>query len=302
MMSCWPGNPLLQATIDFTRNVLSGLSESRDHYLSSRQKSKYKEGLIRYLSRCYSRNELLRWGGLTASSKRLEEVAEGLSGAGYYVLSADFVTEGRLLVGMSEGLLKQALEVGAVFDPVLALPYIPGSSIKGLMRSYLINELKNNEGCLRKVGELFGNEPGSRIAWKGRVFVADAYPVGLRGDYMLLPDIITPHYYKRGKPVETELDAEPVPVPHLSVAEGVVFRFVIGLEEGAQELITEIGECLEKALGTETKISGTWVTSLLGILAAALAIAGIGGRTTKGYGSMGLTNISSIKALSPGGR
>lgn len=296
MSAC--GNPPLIAAELFSERVLGVLTNKE---LSSRERGKIKQDVIRELVRCYSSDSIA--GELSAATGRLDEVAKYLVRNGYWVIQADFIAESRVLVGLSEGVLKQFLEVGAVIDPVLALPYIPGSSVKGLIRHFLRSELGSE--CLAPVCELLGPEPGARGEgpcgeWAaGKVFIADAYPVGVVNEhgFLLVPDIITPHYYKGGEPVETELDARPVPVPHVSVAEGTVFRFVIGFEEGAKAPLEKIGECLVRK-GVET--GRDWLTTALTLLAAALAVAGVGGRTTKGYGTM-RPRLDSMKVMSPGG-
>jgi len=292
-------NPLLKAAENFSIEVLQKAKSIRG--LSSREKGIIKKNIIRYLVKCYSKAMI--HDSLISAAKRLEKIAVALRHNGYWVVMADFVAESRVLVGLSEGVLKQFLEVGAVIDPVLALPYIPGSSVKGLIRHFLRSELGSE--CLAPVCELLGTEPGARGegpcgGWAaGKVFIADAYPVGVVNEhgFLLVPDIITPHYYKGGEPVETELDARPVPVPHVSVAEGTVFRFVIGFEEGAKAPLEKIGECLVRK-GVET--GRDWLTTALTLLAAALAVAGVGGRTTKGYGTM-RPRLDSMKVMSPGG-
>ena len=216
----------------------------------------------------------------------LTEVSEGLQSNGYCVLDAVLETSTRLLVGASEGSLKGVFEVGMVFDPILDLPIIPGPSLKGAMksaaRSLCMDPAGDGEKCDKVIKELFGTSAKSE-AWVGKLIFFDSYPVVIaeahhEGSFkaLIMPDVITPHYYKGGKPVSSELSASPVPVQHVSVAEGVPFRFVIG--------VTQDGVRALERYGSMTDLGNSWALALLSLLLGALKIWGVGARTTKGYG------------------
>jgi len=187
-----------------------------------------------------------------------------------------------LLICASEGILNTALEIGLCIDPVLSIPYIPGSSIKGVVRSYLSRACGDNTNCVSKVDTLLGLT-GRDAAQSSLMIFADSYPI--EAEYpVVLYDIITPHYYVGGEPVESELDAKPTPLPHVSIPEDVSFRFVIGLYPGAFKALKELREFI--GLDDVSELIMPLVMTL-----AAFRIEGVGARTTKGYGSMELSEI-----------
>jgi Uncharacterized protein predicted to be involved in DNA repair (RAMP superfamily) len=55
------------------------------------------------------------------------------------------VVSTKLLVGTASGFLKVITEVGMHWDPVLDLPYVPGSSIKGILRSNALELCKEKK-------------------------------------------------------------------------------------------------------------------------------------------------------------
>lgn len=242
---------------------------------------------------------------LVIASKLLEEVQNSLGAAGYDVVGLTFKLVSPGLVGAGGGPLKSVFEVGLSIDPVLGLPYYSGSSIKGAMRA-LVEESCGGPETQLLVNHLFGysREGGE----EGHLFVSDMYPVGCVtkrcGIYRGL--VVSPHYMRGGEAVETEADAEPTPLQHLGVEEGVAFRVVLGhrleglLVDEAKEVVEalksllEPGGCLAKAIGSkasETLLvainSGAELKEALMALSVALLInalrLGVGARSAKGY-------------------
>lgn len=117
------------------------------------------------------------------------------------------------------------LETGFTWHRTLGVPYVPGSSIKGMMRSYVRHWL-NDEPL---AAELFGSaEPDSPHFGMGKVIVFDAIP----GSWPRLQvDIINPHYpeyYRDGtRRVQPSDDQQPVPVNFVTVAAGQRFEFAL---------------------------------------------------------------------------
>ena len=153
----------------------------------------------------------------------LQEIRDALLHVGYEIKICKIKTSGRTLIGASEPFGKVPFEVGLPIDTILNVPFIPGSSLKGAFRNAL-QDLLEKEGKSRKEAEevariIFGSEE-----WSGLLGVTDAYPIklGVNG-FLFEPDVVTPHYPK----AKTELDAEPNPVPFLTIARDVVFEFYI---------------------------------------------------------------------------
>ena len=284
-------NPPAHITKMFTDRIIQ-----EGERMSSELRSRIKRELINEIVKCYEKDRVTASSSpLKAAEKRLRNVFESLREAGYSVIAADFETSSRVLVGMSEGELKQSLEVGMVMDKVLGIPYIPGPSIKGALRHYLHRVIGDDSECWESAEAVLGPEPGGEALNRPLVFIADAYPVGLNEgtQYLIEPDIVTPHYYKGGKPVESELDVEPTPVPHVSLSEGVVIRFVAGILEYprglARKYIKKVWECVSKKEGIDNAIvSSNPLLAFLTMLGITLKYSGIGGRTSKGYGILSI--------------
>jgi len=194
----------------------------------------------------------------TSLSQQLtEEIKNALLSLGYNVIDVIGRVDYKAISGLSEGLFHLIFEVGINYDEILDLPYIPGSTIKGILRSNLY-ELTGDEG-----NEIFGDKER-----EGYVIVSDAYPIG---EKLFVGDIINPHYYQGGKPVRTEYDVNPVPILHLAIRENVKFRFLIGVDKKAK--LGKIGEKLNVKNAVE----------LVSLLLLYSMKTGLGARSTKGY-------------------
>ncbi|MCE4613661.1 MAG: type III-B CRISPR module RAMP protein Cmr6 [Desulfurococcales archaeon] len=192
-------------------------------------------------------------------------------------VDAKLVEGSKLLTGGSSGVLQTVFEVGLAWDHILDLPYITGSSLKGAMRAAVEALLDSKHDSIIK--QVFGSEAAS-----GCFQVFDAYPVEAPEGLLEL-DVVTPHYYSRSKVVKSELDAQPVPVVHISIVSGVLFRFVV-----AHRCSKRVLEDLSKAL-RELKVNATNSGAIAALLALAL-LNGVGARTGKGYGMFSLEKLS----------
>lgn len=127
-----------------------------------------------------------------------------------------------------------ALETNCNFHQVYGVPMIPGSSIRGMLRHYMLDLGVSEEQMLF----LFGSEPGAdtkadESAGKeglhaGCLVFYDALWVPSNGQGPLCFDILTPHhgdyYIQQGKVPATDFDV-PVPVPQLGVQGDFWFVF-----------------------------------------------------------------------------
>ena len=250
--------------------------------------------------------------GIDLMRRTYDELIKGLLYEGFEVISVDATLESKMLIGIGSGSLYNVFEVGLSWDYIYDLPYIPASAIKGAMRSWAIRKcVENNkdlqdrrrcfEGVLDLFGscigvipsidentwfkdqEVFGGIPKSKLAFMGNLFVADSYPIskgrGLIGYGLLEPDIMTPHYYSRGKVVRDEFEVSPNPLPYLSIAPGTRFRFIIGVRSrrANKEFINDFS----------TRLFNKEISSLSILVAMILATTlreGLGAKTAKGYG------------------
>ncbi|MDQ3460563.1 MAG: type III-B CRISPR module RAMP protein Cmr6 [Deinococcota bacterium] len=150
-----------------------------------------------------------------------ERLAKLLSACGQtplpYQLTSDFVT------GLGR---EHPVENGFAWHQTLATPYLPGSSVKGMVRAWAGHWLGSDAATLKRV---FGSESDKDKNFQvGSVVFLDAiphYPVGLK------VDVMTPHYgqyYQDDSGQTPPADwHSPVPVPFLVVEEGATFLFGI---------------------------------------------------------------------------
>lgn len=156
----------------------------------------------------------------------------------------DAQTASRLIVGLGS---ESVYEVSMTLHHIYGTPYIPGQSLKGAVRNFIINEcfdkdekkaLKDKEFCA-----IFGKQDGA-----GKIIFYDAYPDG--SEIKLVEDVMTPHYpdYYSGNekwPTDTQ---SPNPIKFLTVPEKTKFRFFLGVKKGGEELLGKAAEYLTKSL------------------------------------------------------
>lgn len=203
----------------------------------------------------------------------LNETKTALKNLGYEVKDVEVRLKSRGLYGTSSNFGKLIFEVGLSLDPIINVPYIPGSSLKGAVRASYFVILRqrgySEKDAERECNLLFGSHSAG-ASWVG---FTDAYPIkeGKNG-YILYPDIMTPHY----KDVDTELDVNPIPLSFLTVAPGTHFRFFV-FQRRQRPSRADVSSILGRR---EPEEKG------LGLLDLSLLLAlkkGIGAKTTLGY-------------------
>ena len=158
-------------------------------------------------------------------------------------------------------------ETGMILDRNLGVPYIPASSIKGVVRlAHAINIAQGRtEVPDSELEKYFGTaDTKQEKQYRGQLVFLDAYPVN---SVTLKLDIMNPHYgqYYRGEhsqPVETE---NPIPIKFLSVEQGTEFCFRVVY------VPLNIGDVCD-----EVEIRAMFTT--------AFECVGFGGKTAIGYG------------------
>lgn len=149
-------------------------------------------------------------------------------------------------------------ENGLMLHPVYGVPFLPGTSLKGILRAWVLSQAWGRDWQEGGVyfRELFGQAGHDGVA--AVIDILDALPVP--GAPMFTLDVLTPHhadyYGGKGAPLGWE---GPNPVHFLAAAKGVRFRVVV---EGDPE----------------------WATKATEWLALALAERGVGAKSRAGYG------------------
>lgn len=164
-------------------------------------------------------------------------------------------TNGRMIVGLGA---ESVLETSIALHRTYGAPFIPGSALKGLAAAYARRNLAGWEMNGAAYRELFGTEDAAG----GVTFFDALYKPGSKRQPLNL-DVITVHhpdYYASGNVAPADWD-DPNPVPFLSA----------------------VGAYLVAIAGDEA-----WVNVAFEILKLALEDAGIGAKTSSGYGRLSL--------------
>ncbi len=186
-----------------------------------------------------------------------------------------------LIVGMG---LSHPTEIGMVLDHTLGIPYIPASSIKGIVRfAHLLGLLDNDySNFVQKdyKGEYIDETIGGTLVpaifggdkknlddkidkLRGQVIFLDAYPEKVPEMHL---DIMNPHYGDyymddTGKKPPADYLA-PKPIKFLTVKPGTrfIFRAVIREEKDVQSFKEHVQKAYERAL----EVEGTGAKTALG--------------------------------------
>ena len=181
----------------------------------------------------------------------------------FHILEVTATTKTPLITGIGQS---HPTEVGITLDFNLGIPYIPASTVKGLLRynttlNYLINYptngIKIDDTDIKEVAYYFGGQENS-----GSMIILDAYPKDVPE---LVADVMTPHYsnyYQKGEPPADYNN--PVPIKFLAVNKGTkfVFRFLIPKKDESNKDLENIKTVVTKMLTEE----------------------GVGAKTALGYG------------------
>jgi len=193
----------------------------------------------------------------------LDDVEQAYKYTKHEVISFEAKLEERGLFGVSQPFGIIPFEVGLEFDSHLNAPIIPGSSIKGIIRSAWLALFGDDEKEAENY--LFGN-----IERAGVCIFHDSYPIEAgRNGYLLYPDVLTPHYVRGGRDFLEEHEVEPSPVVYLTVAPETVFKFIVAIPEDVSKRLQEM---FRKAILESLRL-------------------GIGGKTSIGYGRFRLRSL-----------
>jgi len=159
-----------------------------------------------------------------------------------------------------------SLEIGISWHPIFNIPYIPATSIKGLMRSYL--ELKREELkeknieltiCGKDIDEIFGK--GGKEGMEGLVIFHDALPIEPGPNECLIePEIVNPHY-SESKNALREIDVRPTPIVYPAIATGTKFKLITVFRDKIfaqkscfEEFSNHFNEALQEGIGAKVRL------------------------------------------------
>jgi CRISPR-associated protein Cmr6 len=149
---------------------------------------------------------------LSEYAERRRRMADTLGGA-----CVDFTAESRFVTGLGR---EHPVENGFAWHPTLGTPYLPGSSVKGMIRAWAREEAA--PGAANEWEVILGKERQA-----GRVILLDALPLQ---PVRLEADVMTPHYSDYYQSIDPDQSPpgdwmSPVPIPFLVVASETRFQF-----------------------------------------------------------------------------
>ena len=173
------------------------------------------------------------------------------------------------------------VENGFLWHHTLGVPYLPGSSVKGMVRAWIEQWAgEKNKEEKEEIDRIFGPKQPTEQPQVGAVVFLDAIPLD---KVRLKADIMTPHYgeyYQNKERPKSPGDwISPVPIPFLAVKEDTTFHFAI---------VPRRQSCLETPAGSGESKGGhrSDCEIVIGWLKDALEWIGAGAKTAVGYGRM----------------
>ena len=167
-----------------------------------------------------------------------------------------YVTESRFVTGLGRS---HPVENGFAWHPTLGTPYLPGSSVKGLIHAWAKTGAGNMDRT--RCNRVFGD-----IGAAGAVCFLDAVPTA---PVKLVADVMTPHYAGWSSDDPPGDWRSPVPIPFLVTDTSTTFLFGFVPSRRTDTTTDDLNAVAE------------WLRS-------ALEWAGAGAKTSVGYGRMGL--------------
>ena len=192
---------------------------------------------------------------------RFPDIASSFREQGYDVYELSMTTAERLIVGLGEA---HYLETGIKLSKTYGVPYISGSTLKGMLRAFY----DDNDDIAKKI---FGE--GGDSGRKGSVVFLDAYPEVDEPSSLFEVDVMNPHYsgYYTGGEAPSDW-MSPVPIFFLVLKPGVKFRGLLIIDGLSEKEIDDLEKKLKEALESR----------------------GVGGKKALGYGLFKGINMTSL--------
>ena len=252
--------------------------------------------------------EVLKHDKYKESMNAAEKVVDDLATALKNIYGHSYIVTTKVssTITVGRGLMDIITENGLSWDPVLDLPYIPASELKGAVRLLVLkaSALKAKKEGFQVSLDLFGKVRGKVLPENkyadeyevfskflgnnfvvdyteehvGELVLTDAYPVQ---DPDNLPDnlpvelmVLTPHYTSN---VKQEYEVKPTPLRYLGISRKTSLKFAVGVTKDGIDVLRDIASKLDLKVQPDQLLKS--------MINDALAI-GIGRRTSKGMGRM----------------
>lgn len=179
------------------------------------------------------------------------------------------------------------VENGFLWHHTLGVPYLPGSSVKGMVRAWIEQWAdEKDEANEEEIKRIFGPKQPTEQPQVGAVVFLDAIPLF---SVPLKAEVMTPHYGKYYQEGNAPGDwISPVPIPFLAVKEGAIFHFaIVPPRQPCLEAPGESEKSRDLPVG-ELRGGGRCrdCETVIGWLKDALEWTGAGAKTAVGYGRM----------------
>jgi len=193
---------------------------------SDNKKTGHLEAIVKLPASDEYKKAFNRWFDLTSDTNRFQQSA--------------MMLENRLLIGLTGN---GVLETGCSLSHGYGMPYIPGSSVKGIVRAWASKHLSEHTTEIEELFGTYDSEQPHRVS--GLVTFHDAWWIPKDTTKPFVLDVVTTHHqdYYNGKQVLPSDKDSPIP-NHLLAVQGS-FLFVL---EGEPEQIVLCQKMLEKAL------------------------------------------------------
>ncbi|MEM1635960.1 MAG: type III-B CRISPR module RAMP protein Cmr6 [Thermosphaera sp.] len=239
------------SAIPIYKNIASALNKSfvecflrcADHFKDVAYVSEFSKHVSERLMKIYE------CGGdakvlLDETKKYIDNLEQATRQAFWGVFRYEASLQSRLTVHGSSHHLP--LEISLAWDPLFNVPYIPSSSIRGVVRAFY----GENDS---HVADLFGD-----VDHMSNIVFFDAYPVRCEGRSLIEADVITPHYVEIAGRMD-EARSSPIPLIFPVLAPGTVLHILVALKRPVEndllsDFVNKVGKALESGLGARTSV------------------------------------------------
>lgn len=190
----------------------------------------------------------------------------------------------KLTIGLG---IDSPYEAGINLHHIYGVPFIPGQALKGILRSYILQELfhekEDDDPEAKAIKEdklfvwLFGSSSDNTES-AGNVTFFDAYPANFSNENIDM-DIMTPHYSPYYNDPDKNPPADyynPIPIPFV-VVKDCTFNFIFGIKRKPNPTVMSNSKLNTNNFKDIIKLIESWFNK-------ALTEHGIGAKTSVGYG------------------
>jgi len=178
-----------------------------------------------------------------------------------------------------------AFNNGFLLHPVYGIPYLSDTAIKGMLRSYVVENYFDFDEDKALKSRLFvcifgeGNDQDKSIGKQGKVTFLPAFPTN--EDFSVEADVMNPHnsnYYGSNNKYPTDTE-NPTPIKFITLKKAV-FQPAFFIKKGSEA-------CFSDTIAFDKAFNGkTLMETVSELMLKAFELKGIGAKTNKAYGRL----------------